>query len=199
MLPNVLLLISTTSHSLGIVASRATANSEDEVNLLLLGKLRTFENLVNSRVRHNAWLFDDSLAGCFEDGNNLVIDTILLDWTTAVCEHHLWTIVLKFITEFRERLLTEVESCRILEWEITLHNYIYNLLIYNLQFSGCKGTHIIYIWSYLNFGRYNHFLGFAILVMKKSSFAFVFLQMRICCYKIIHAIMSLSIVLASFL
>ena len=110
------------SHALGIVHDGAAADGQDEVHVVLAGDPGAFIQFFHRRVRHDAGILEDLLAGVVQDLDDLVIDAVPFDGAAAVAEHDAGAVLDQFRGQEFQGSLAEDQFGRVVVGKVSEHD-----------------------------------------------------------------------------
>ena len=73
------------------------------------------------RVAHHARVLDDGFSRLVEDGHHLVVDAVALHAAAAVVQEYDGAVVLQFVLEEIQRLITKIQFGGIVVRKVSLH------------------------------------------------------------------------------
>ena len=82
-----------------IVADRTASDGEDEIGLRFPCARDAFRELVRRGIGHDARVLKNLLTALLENGDDLVIDAVLLDRAAAVDEQHVLPVLGEFLLQ----------------------------------------------------------------------------------------------------
>ena len=95
-------------YRLRVVAYAAAAKSKNQIHLVLTGNLHALVQFLQRGIGHHTRVLHDGLACLLQDGHHLIVDTITLHTAAAIVQQHHGTVVLQFVLEEVQRLITKI-------------------------------------------------------------------------------------------